>query len=165
MTNVTPCSINTSGWISTERFTLRPWTCRRDYLCFVLQIFGPRKVKSRTANPDGLVYTTIALSDNQQQKAEQPPPERETTDYVDTDFTKVAPQSNVWFQFRCLVAFFFFLADKLWCLIWRHVLIMIICFIVFCVCGSIYSPLYLFSYLFVCLAIYWCDFKESGLVG
>ena len=60
---------------------------------FCISDLWPKKVKSRTTNPDGLVYTTIAFSDNQQKKAEQPPPERETTDYVDIDFTRQAPPS------------------------------------------------------------------------
>ncbi|XP_070183573.1 uncharacterized protein [Littorina saxatilis] len=46
--------------------------------------------QSEMVNPDGLVYTTIAFSTDQQRKAKRPPPERETTEYAGIDFMKLA---------------------------------------------------------------------------
>lgn len=57
--------------------------------CFKAKSTTPED--SRRTKPDGLVYTTIAFSDNQLKKAQQPPPERETTEYADIDFTRHAP--------------------------------------------------------------------------
>ena len=65
-----------------------------NYVCITFQTHGVEQEDSRTTNPDGLLYTTIAFSDKQQKKAQLPPPERETTEYVDIDFTRLAPQSN-----------------------------------------------------------------------
>ena len=53
-----------------------------------------REVTFPTTNPDGLVYSIIVFSADQQKKARKPPPERETTDYAYIDFTRMALQSN-----------------------------------------------------------------------
>lgn len=63
-------------------------------MCFCFKAKSTTPEDSRTTNPDGLVYTTIAFSDNQLKKAQQPPPERETTEYAGIDFTRHAPPAQ-----------------------------------------------------------------------
>ena len=49
---------------------------------------------SRTANKDGLLYSTIKFNQEQMKKSEAIPPERETTDYASIVFGKQGPAQN-----------------------------------------------------------------------
>lgn len=49
---------------------------------------------STSRNQDGLLYTTIAFTREQQQKSAKIPPKRESTEYVGIDFTRQAPEQH-----------------------------------------------------------------------
>ncbi|KAK7475068.1 hypothetical protein BaRGS_00033681, partial [Batillaria attramentaria] len=49
------------------------------------------KPMEKAAREDGLVYTTIQFTENQIKKSGEPPPERETTEYVSIAFDRHVP--------------------------------------------------------------------------
>ena len=64
------------------------------FACFLFQANSSAAEEAGDVNPDALLYSTIVFSESQQKKSQEPPPDRETTEYAGIDFTRHAPPAE-----------------------------------------------------------------------